>query len=104
MVTLAYLAAGKLGLALPGPSPLISPFWPAAGLSLAVLVCWGPGQLPALALGAWLVNLLAGTSPALALAIAIGNTGGPWLAARWLARANFKIGRASCRERVYSSV
>ena len=89
LVALAYLAAGGLGLALPGPSPLISPFWPAAGLSLAVLVCWGPAQLPALALGAWLVNLLAGASPALALAIAVGNTGGPWLAARWLARANF---------------
>ena len=89
LVTLAYLAAGKLGQALPGPSPFISPFWPAAGLSLAVLVRWGPGQLPAIALGALLVNLLAGASPGLALAIAVGNIGGPWLAARWLARANF---------------
>lgn len=89
LVTLAYVAAGRLGLALPGPSPLISPFWPAAGLALATLWRWGPAQVPAIALGAWLVNLSVGASPWLATAIAVGNTCGPWLAVRWMQRAGF---------------
>jgi len=89
VVGLAYVAAGRLGLALPGPSPFISAFWPAAGLALAVLLRWGTGSLPAVALGAWLVALLAGASPGLAAAIALGNAGGPWLAARWMNRAGF---------------
>ena len=89
VITLAYMAAGRLGLALSGPSPLISPFWPAAGLALAALLRWGPAQVPAIALGAWLVNLSAGAPPWLAAAIAVGNAGGPWLAVRWMERAGF---------------
>jgi diguanylate cyclase (GGDEF)-like protein/PAS domain S-box-containing protein len=91
LVLLVYFGAGRLGLALPGPSPLISPFWPAAGVALAALLRWGPGMLPAVALGALLVNLLAGASPWLAAAIALGNAGGPWAAARWMERAGFNI-------------
>jgi len=89
LIAAAYVAAGRLGLALPGPSPFISAFWPAAGLALAVLLRWGPGCTPALALGAWLVNFSVGGSPGLAAALALGNAGGPWLAARWMSRAGF---------------
>ncbi|MBP6901919.1 MAG: EAL domain-containing protein [Burkholderiaceae bacterium] len=88
-MALAYLAAGKLSLALTGLSPFISAFWPAAGLALAVLVRGGPGYAPAIALGSTLVNWSAGAPPWLAALMALGNVGGPWLAAHWLERNGF---------------
>ena len=88
-ILLVYVAAGRLGLALHGPSPLVSLFWPAAGLGLSAMLVWGSGCVPALLLGAWLVNWSAGASPGLALAIAVGNVTGPWVAARWMDRAGF---------------
>ncbi len=89
VVMLGYIGAGLIGLSVPGLSPLISPFWPAAGLALAVLLRWGSACAPALALGALVVSSVSGASLGLALAVALGNTGGPWLAALWMARANF---------------
>ena len=89
LVALAYFAAGKLSLALTGLSPFISAFWPAAGLALAVLVRGGPGYAPAIALGSTLVNWSAGAPPWLAALMALGNVGGPWLAAHWLERNGF---------------
>ena len=89
VVLLGYVGAGLIGLSVPGLSPLISPFWPAAGLALAVLLRWGSVYAPAVAIGSFVVSWLSGASPALALAVALGNTGGPWLAALWMARANF---------------
>ncbi len=89
VVALMYFCAGRLGLALPGPSPYASAFWPAMGGALAVLVRWGPGIVPALLLGAAAVPLSADAPLGLALALAAGNIGGPWAAAHWLARAGF---------------
>ena len=83
---LAYLALGRLGLAFPSLTPSVSLFWPAVGLALAVLVRWGPGQAPALFVGAVLVNLLSNAPLWLALCIAIGNIGGAWVTAAWLRR------------------
>lgn len=88
-VLAAYLVAGRIGLALTGLSPFISAFWPAAGLALAVLVRGGNLYLPALALGACLVAMSAGAPWWLAALLALGNTGGPWLAARWMHRNGF---------------
>ena len=84
-----YAALGTLGLSMPGPSQFVSLFWPAAGLALAVLVRWGPGLAPAVALGAVLVNLAAGAGPGLALLLALGNAAAPLAASRWLVRAGF---------------
>ncbi|MEK8050616.1 EAL domain-containing protein [Ideonella sp. DXS22W] len=89
LVLLAMLLAGRFGLELAGPSAFISAFWPSAGLALAVLVRLGQAQLPALVLGAAMVNVWAGAPWWLALLMAMGNTGGPWLAARWLQRNGF---------------
>ena len=88
-VALAYLALGKLGLSLPGPSAFVSAFWPGAGLALAVLVRWGPGMAPAVFTGAALVNLSAGAPWGLALLLAMGNAGAPLAASRWMLRAGF---------------
>lgn len=89
LAALGYFAAGRLGLALPGPSPFVSTFWPAIGLALAMLVRWGPGCVPGLWVGAFAVPLSAGAPTWLAAMIAVGNVGGPWAAARWLRRAGF---------------
>ncbi len=89
LVASAYLAAGRLGLALDSPSPFVSLFWPALGGALAVLVRWGPGCLPALMVGATVLQLSVGAPLLLALGIALGNVGGPWAASRWLLRAGF---------------
>ena len=89
MVVVGYLVLGKLGLSLPGPSPLVSAFWPAAGLALAALVRWGPGMTPAVVVGAALVNLSAGAHWGLALLLALGNTGASLAAASWILRVGF---------------
>jgi diguanylate cyclase (GGDEF)-like protein/PAS domain S-box-containing protein len=89
LVACAYVAAGRLGLALDSPSPFVSMFWPALGGALAALVRWGPGCLPALVVGATVLQLIVDMPLLLALGIALGNVGGPWAASRWLQRAGF---------------
>jgi len=89
LIGLAYFGAGRLGMALGGPSPHITASWPAAGLALGILLRWGPHYLPAVALGAFWLPLSAGAPAWLAAAIAIGHAGGPWAAARWMLRSGF---------------
>jgi len=89
LMALGYFAAGRLGLMLDSPAPLVSVFWPALGGALAMLVRWGPGCVLPLLAGAAAVQLSAGSSIGLALGIAAGNVGGPWLAARWLQQVGF---------------
>ena len=89
LVVAGYFCAGRLGLMLDSPSPLVSVFWPAMGGALAVLVRWGPGCVPALLLGAAAVQWSVGAPAILALGIALGNVGGPWAASHWLLRAGF---------------
>ncbi len=87
LLAAAYFLAGKLGLALPSVDAHITLIWLPTGIALAALLRWGPGCWPGVTLGALLVNLTVPSPPALALAIAVGNTLGPLLAAvalRWL--------------------
>ena len=88
-VVVGYLALGQLGLALPGPTPFVSSFWPAAGLALAALLRWGPGLAPAVLLGAVLVSLSAGAPLGLALLLGLGKAGASLVASRWMLRAGF---------------
>ncbi|WP_284617052.1 bifunctional diguanylate cyclase/phosphodiesterase [Aquabacterium humicola] len=83
------LAAGVLGRAFPATPSQLPVLWPMAGVALAMLLRWGAGQLPAVALAHALVAWSAGASPLLALALTVGSTAAPWLATRWLMRANF---------------
>ena len=92
LVVLASLAVGMLGQAFPSVLPHVHVAWPPAGIALAVLLRWGSGYVPAVALAAFLLARWDGAGPWLALALAAGSTGGPWIAARWLERASF-----SCR-------
>lgn len=84
----AYLLAAELGLAFASLNQSVSPVWPASGLAVALLLRFGWRVWPAIWLGAWLANALAG-GPASALAIATGNLleamVGAWLI-NWLDR------------------
>ena len=55
-----YYLAARLGLTVGHDSGLISPVWPSSGLALAAVLWLGPGSWPAIALGAFLVNVLTG--------------------------------------------
>lgn len=69
-----YLVTGKLGLMITPGSVLTTLVWPPTGISLAALLIFGYNLWPGIMLGAFLVNLLTGAPPAVAVEIAIGNT------------------------------
>ncbi|MGH8737349.1 MAG: EAL domain-containing protein [Burkholderiales bacterium] len=71
----AYWALGHAGLR-PGAvlNEFASAVWPASGLALAVLLLFGLRYWPAVLIGALLVNIHAGASAPVAIAIACGNT------------------------------
>lgn len=85
LVFLAYLLAGRIGLAVPFTSGNVSPVWPAAGIALAAFVLAGHRVWPAIAAAAFVVNYFSPVSLEAALAIAGGNTAGPLIGA-WLVR------------------
>jgi integral membrane sensor domain MASE1 len=59
-VFLAYVIAGKVGLAVPFTSGNVSPLWPPAGIALAATLLCGFRIWPAVALGAFVVNFFSG--------------------------------------------
>jgi integral membrane sensor domain MASE1 len=74
LVTLAYVAGGKLGLALAYPNPSASAIWPPTGIALAAVLVLGYRIWPAILLGAWFVNFTTSGNPITSLSIAGGNT------------------------------
>lgn len=75
LVALAYASAAAISLALAIPPGYASAVWPPAGIALAAWLAFGPRIWPGILLGAALANLgVAGTPPAVALAIGVGNT------------------------------
>src|ERR1700682_4625444 len=73
-VCAVYIAAGKLSLQLASVHPSASPVWPPTGIALAVLLTLGYRYWPAIAIGAFLVNLTTAGSVASSAGIATGNT------------------------------
>jgi diguanylate cyclase (GGDEF)-like protein/PAS domain S-box-containing protein len=82
-----YFAAGKAGLMLAHENVSVSLVWPATGLAIAALLLCGQRVWPAIAAGAFLVNLTTSGLIVPSLAIAAGNTleavAGAWLAKRF---------------------
>ena len=74
---------------LPAFGTSITLIWLPTGIAVAALLRFGFGCWPGVALGAAAVNLAVGTPLPLALAIAVGNTLGPLLAAWALRRIGF---------------
>ena len=74
LLAMAYVIAGRLGLALAFVHASATAVWPPTGLALAALLLLGFRVWPGILLGAFLVNVLTAGSVATSLAIAIGNT------------------------------
>jgi PAS domain S-box-containing protein len=74
LVAAIYVVAGKLGLSQAVLHAIVSPFWPPTGFAIAILWWLGYRISPAIWLGAFVVDLIAGVSVATASAMALGNT------------------------------
>ena len=79
MVSLAalaavYFAAGKIGLQLAILHPSASPVWPPTGIAIAAVVVLGGSVWPAIAVGAFAVNLTTSGHLVSSLGISAGNT------------------------------
>ena len=83
---LAYFITARLGLLLDAVAGFATLVWPPTGISLAALFLFGRRLWPGVFAGALCVNLVAGASFPVALAIGAGNTlealAGSWLLRR----------------------
>jgi len=70
----AYVLAGRIGLLLAFANENASPVWAPTGLAIAALLIVGIRAWPAVALGAFIVNLINSGSIPAAMVIAVGNT------------------------------
>lgn len=73
-LTVAYVLAGKLGLLFASVHASATAVWPPTGIALAALLVLGARMWPAVAAGAFLVNVTTAGSVATSLGIALGNT------------------------------
>src|SRR5579863_7007149 len=73
-VALAYIAAGIAGLQFAFFNHNATSVWAPSGIALASLLLWGPRTLPAVALGAFAVNLWSTAQVSSAIGVSIGNS------------------------------
>jgi diguanylate cyclase (GGDEF)-like protein/PAS domain S-box-containing protein len=92
LVALACYLGGRIGLGIPKLESHIGLIWPPAGIALAALLRWGLGMWPGVGIAACLVALEFAASPSIALAVAVGNTAGPVVAAWALRRLGLRHG------------
>lgn len=90
-VTAAYYGSAKLGLEQQLVRGQVTPFWPPTGIALVALMLWGLRMWPAIALGAFVVNVTLGPSIVPVLAIAASNTIAPICAFLLLRHVGFRI-------------
>jgi signal transduction histidine kinase len=89
LLALAYAVLARMGLALDAVGGFATLVWPPTGLSLAALWLWGGSLWPGVLLGAFAANVTAGAPPAVAAAIAAGNTLEALVGLMLLRRAGF---------------
>lgn len=73
-LTALYALAGKVGLHFAFVHASATAVWPPTGIALAAFLLFGPRIAPAVAMGAFLVNVTTAGSVATSLGIAAGNT------------------------------
>ena len=69
-----YVLAGKLGLHFAFVHASATAVWPPTGIALAAFLLFGPRVWPAVAVGAFLVNVTTAGSVTTSLGVAAGNT------------------------------
>ena len=83
----AYVVAGRIGLLLAFANENATPVWAPTGLAIAALLIVGVRAWPAVALGAFIVNVLNSGSIPASMVFAVGNTleavAGAWLTTRF---------------------
>ncbi len=89
---------------LPAFGPNITLMWMPTGIAVAAFLRWGFCFWPAVTVGAVAVNLAVGSPWPLALAISVGNTLGPLLAAWILKRLSFHQSLDQKRDILFLSV
>jgi integral membrane sensor domain MASE1 len=68
-----YFIIARESLKLATLTVSVSPVWPPTGFAISVLLIFGRRFLPAIFLGAWLVNFLTPVNPLIAFMVGIGN-------------------------------
>ncbi|WP_435876936.1 MASE1 domain-containing protein [Streptomyces acidicola] len=89
-VVVAYYVCARIGLQQQLVRGQVTPFWPPTGIALVALMLWGLRMWPAIALGAFLVNVTLGPAIGPVLVIAFGNTIAPICAYLLLRRVGFR--------------
>jgi PAS domain S-box-containing protein len=74
ILSIIYIVAGKLGLTLAFANASATAIWPPTGIALVALLIFGRRAIPAILLGAFIVNLTTTGHLASSIGIAIGNT------------------------------
>ena len=88
---IVYCIAAKLGLKIDAVSGFATLVWLPTGISLTLLFILGFRFWPAVALGAFLVNLSTGAPPVIALGIALGNGLEALIGAYGLKKLGFRL-------------
>lgn len=73
-ILVIYVIAGKFGLSLAFENPSATPIWAPTGIALAATLIFGSRVLPAIFLGAFIVNTITAGTILTSLGIATGNT------------------------------
>jgi signal transduction histidine kinase len=94
----AYFVTARLGLLLDAVGGFATLVWPPTGIALAALFLFGDALWPAVALGAFAVNMAAGAPFAVACGIATGNTLEALAGANLLRFARFQPGLERVRD------
>ncbi|MPY53124.1 MASE1 domain-containing protein [Streptomyces acidicola] len=89
-VVAAYYVCARIGLQQELVRGQVTPFWPPTGIALVALMLWGLRMWPAIALGAFLVNVALGPWIVPVLLIVAGNTIAPVCAYLLLRRVGFR--------------
>lgn len=89
LVAVVYWLAARLSLSLALVHGQVAPVWPPTGIAVVAFLLLGRRAWPAIALGAFAINLPIGPSPIGAAVIAAGNTLAPLIAVELLRRVDF---------------
>ena len=98
LLGLCYCIAGRIGLELAVVGSLVTLIWMPTGIAVAALFRWGPAYWPGVWLGALAVNTVVSGNLFLSLAVSMGNTLAPMVAAFALRRMKFDADIGSARD------